>query len=228
MVLRNPVCEYIWKGRSVYFGNGSWSRGVTNVIRSIFAPSYRFNKLKRERSTGGRCMKYAKRHGRAIDNALYRWVYNPLRYRSSLKESNTLVALFKTHGWVAVSSQLVVAWRSARIATKIDLVLYDVCTNKLLVIEIKSGCSYRRVSHGVLSRIRPCVSNAPIHQHQLQVLIGKELLIRTYPKWTTENVEAILIYVASDGEIELIRESEFAVSYTSDISAVLLSTSDKI
>ena len=224
MVLGPPVCTYEWKGRSVSFGNGRWSRGLTTVIRAVFAPTYRFKKLCRTTCPGGLRLRAAKRRGRAIDEALARWVQTPTTYRSTLNEPDVLIRLFTGHGWLPVDAQLVVAWPDARLATRIDLVLYDPGRNMLVVVEMKSGCAYRRVAHGTLHNVVPITSNAPLHQHQLQALLGKELLLQTYPKWTRSAVEAVVVYVTTAYQVELVREPDFGVVYSPHVQRALLRT----
>ena len=224
MLLGPPVRLYEWKGRSVYFGHSTWSRGVTKVIRSVFAPTYRFKPLPRAQCSGGLRLRAAKRRGHAIDAALARWVAVPTTYKSALHEPAALIRLFRASGWVPVAAQLVVAWPAARLATRIDLVLYDPSRAVLLVVEIKSGCEHRRIAHGTLKHLRPALSNAPLYQHQLQALLGKELLIHTYPKWTPSSVEAVLVYVTATGQVELIREADFGLQYSPALETVLLYT----
>ena len=223
-ILGSPLCIYNWKTRSVYFGDKRWSRGVTTVIKKVFAPDYRYTKLKRGHYVVGLPKRKAKRRGHAIDQTLHRWAMGISTARTRLKEPKALIKAFEDRCWSPVCSQLVVAWPDARMATKIDLVLHDATRNKLLVVEIKSGCGYRRNSHGTLRHTLPGVSNAPLHQHQLQVLFGKELLARTYPQWERRNIECVLAYVSTDGTVELFIEEEFAVQYTPVIETILLNT----
>jgi hypothetical protein len=226
IVLGPPVHHYHWKNKlhAVVFDNGRWSRGVTSVVKHVFAQNYSFKKLRRGSCLVGLPNRLAKRRGHAVDGALSRWTLGQSIQRSRLKEPRALIALFETLGWTPVSAQLLVAWPEARIATKIDLVLQDSATQNLLVVELKTGCLYRRISHGLLSHIVPRVTNAPLYQHQLQTIIGKELLSKTYPTWPRDKIGCVLIYVSSDGGIEMIRECDFALSYTQSMSAILLKT----
>jgi hypothetical protein len=223
-VLGLPVCVYSWHTRSVYFGNKNWSRGVTTVIKKVFASTYRYTKLKRGHYSVGLPKRQAKRRGHAIDAALHKWAGGLSMAHSRLKEPYALIKTFEEHGWKPVCSQLVVAWPAARLATKIDLVLHDSINNKIIVVEIKSGCGYRRNSHGMLRHIVPKVSNAPLHQHQLQCLFGKKLLTCTYPQWTYADIECVLAYVSVDGTVELFMEADFAVHYTPCIETILMNT----
>jgi hypothetical protein len=108
--------------------------------------------------------------------------------------------------------------------------LHDELRGVLLLVEVKSGCHYRRccTKNGTLRFIRPAVSDSPLHQHQLQALIGKDLFLRTYPHWKNEegerSVEAAVVYVAASGDIELIPEPEFKVKYSPLLSEILYKT----
>jgi hypothetical protein len=225
-ILGAPAHEYVWKNRGVYFGSRTWSRGVTKTIRRIFASTYRFSQLPRRRCLrlAGLPYKQAKRRGHAIDRTLSRWASGQSLARTKIKEPGVLLEIFTVRGWKPVGSQVVVAWPEARLATRIDLVLFDSTTQRLLVVEVKSGCLYRRQSHGYLAHVQPRVTNAPLHQHQLQVVLGKELLVRTYPQWTRSQVDCVLIYVNHHLETEVVEECEFGIQYSSCIRDVLLRT----
>jgi hypothetical protein len=108
---------------------------------------------------------------------------------------------------------LVVAWREGRIATMIDLVLYDETQEEIIIVEIKSGCEYRNLSTGSkLKHLKENVTDAPVHQHQLQVVLGKELFRRTYPE-CKKQVRALLVYVSKEGDLDVIEEEDFQVHY---------------
>jgi hypothetical protein len=228
MILGDPVDVYLFKSRSVYFGHKRWSRGVTKVIQKVFCPSFVFKKIKRGSYVPGLTKRKAKKRGHLVDQIIENWVLGkPTRCR--ILEPRSIINIMEELEWVPIASQLVVAWPEARLATKIDLVVYCETTNKIIVVEIKTGCGYRRCStpNGFLHHLRPKVSNAPIHQHQLQIILGKELLARTYPNWSRNNIEAVLIYVSTDGELELIREHEFSFTYSTIVENILLNTAAK-
>lgn len=224
-VLGHAICTYIFKNRSVYFGNKRWSRGVTTVIQKVFCPSFSFKQIKQSTYVPGLPKRRAIRRGHLVDRTLDRWVHNkPLRCR--VPEPRLLVQTFLDMGWLSIASQLPVAWSDARLATKIDLVLYEPSTMTILVVEVKTGYGYRRcpTKNGYLRYIHPRVNNSPLHQHQLQALIGKELFSRTYTTCTRDKIESVLIYISSACEIEMIREQDFSVKYTTDIDNILLRT----
>jgi hypothetical protein len=218
-----PIKNYIFKNRSVYFGNKMWSRGVTTTIRKVFAPSYAFSKLKRGKYTRGLKKRDAIRRGHAIDHTLQCWSDGRYSKRFRLVEPKAIIKYFEQRCWNPLASQLVVAWPSGRIATKLDLVLHDTERDQILIVEIKSGCGYRTLSNDVMRHIRPNVSNSALHQHQLQTLLGKYLFQKTYPDCTL-HVRSILLYVALDGDIDMIQESDFGIVYSKSIDNVILRT----
>lgn len=225
-VLGTPATLYVWKTRSVYFGAKRWSRGVTRTIRRLFVPDYQFRKLKRVRGSTGLPKRKAKRRGHAIDRTLEQWSNGQSIGRCRIKEPRALISAFTELGWKPIGSQVVVAWPAARIATRLDLVLFDAERHKVIVVEIKSGCLYRRESHARMRHVRPPVSNAPINQHQLQTLLGRELFIRTYPHWDTSDVDCVLVYVTPDCSVEMVHGNEFDVTYDTRLDALLLNTAD--
>jgi hypothetical protein len=221
-----PIKDFQFKNRSVYFGNKSWSRGVTTVIKNVFATAYTYNKLRmRHVCPKGLRKRRAVRRGHIIDNTIDRWV-NGLSLKCRVKEPRMLIQLFESLAWKPIASQLVVAYPEARIATKIDIVLYDTRRDTLLIVEVKSGCHYRRCTtkDGTLQHIRPIVNDSPLHQHQLQSLIGKLLFLKTYPHWSALSVESVVVYVSTSGDTELLMESDFDVQYSSVIEKVILRT----
>lgn len=224
-VLGTPVSRYVWKTRSVYFGAKRWSRGVTTLIHRLFVPDYQFRKLRRVREGTGLPKHLAKRRGHTIDRTMQRWTNSQSIGRCRIKEPRALISTFGDLGWVPIGSQVVVAWPAARLATRLDLVMLDVARHKVIVVEIKSGCLYRRESHGRMHHVRPHVSNAPINQHQLQTLLGRELFLRTYPQWDPCDVECALVYVTPDCTIEMIYGNDFEVTYDNTrLDALLLNT----
>lgn len=224
--LGDPILPYTFSKRSVYFGNRRWSRGVTTVIKKLFASSYTYQKLTmKHMCSRGLRQKQAKRRGQLIDTVVGKWV-NGHRIKCRTQEPTALIHYFERNHWKPVSSQLVVAYPTARLATKIDVVLYDTVHDTLLIVEVKSGYHYRKCStlNGTLKFVRPIVSNCPLHQHQLQALLGKWLFLETYPQWTNRKVEAVVVYVSSDGECEVYMERYFTVLFSDTIKNVLINT----
>lgn len=221
-----PVRTYVFNRRSVYFGEKKWSRGVTTVIKKIFASSYTYKKLRMKHVCAkGLKKNHAKRRGMLVDSIIEKWVSGQT-IKCRIYEPRMLIRKFESMSWIPVASQLVVAYETARLATKIDLILYDELENILRIIEVKTGYHYRRCStkNGTLMHIRPVVDNSPLHQHQLQALIGKWLFLKTYPQWENKSVESVVVYVSTEGQIEMITEQDFQVKFSTIVENVLIRT----
>lgn len=224
--LGKPIKTYEFKRRSVYFGGKKWSRGVTTVIKQLFAPSYKFNKLQMKHvCEKGLRKRHAKRRGVLVDDIIGKWV-SGYHVKCRIQEPRMLIKHFELMKWLPVSSQLVVACQEARLATKVDIVLYDSPNDILRIVEVKTGYHYRRCStrDGILRHVRPTVNNSPLHQHQLQALIGKWLFLKTYPQWVNKHVESVVVYVSNDGCIELLLEQNFQVKFSKCVEDVLMRT----
>ena len=220
----NPLNNYVFKSRSVYFGNKCWSRGVTTTIKKIFSPTYKFSKLKRNSKYTKGLMKHkAIRRGHAIDHTLQMWTEGRYTKRFKLIEPKAIIRIFEDRCWLPLASQLVVAWPTGRIATKLDLVLHDTKQNHILIVEIKSGCGYRNLHNDNMIHISPIINNCALHQHQLQTLIGTQLFKKTYPDCTIP-IRSILVYVSLRGEVDIIEESDFKTTYSKTIENVILRT----
>ena len=222
-----PVETFCFNKRAVYFGQRRWSRGVTTVIKKIFAPSYKYCRLPRRDSRKvctGLPFRKARRRGILVDSILEKWALGH-KTRCRILEPRAIIRLFESRHWSPLASQLVVGWREGRIATMIDLVLHDENMDQVLIVEIKTGCEYRNVSTGsCLTNLgSTTITDSPLHQHQLQALLGKELFRRTYPN-CTKNVQSILVYVSKDGLLEVLEEKQFTVVYSEHISQAILRT----
>jgi hypothetical protein len=222
----DPQEVFHFNKRAVYFGQKKWSRGVTTVIKKVFAPSYVYRRLQRSKDIvkTGLPFRKARRRGKLVDEVLGKWVRGG-KTRCRILEARALIELFESRRWLPLASQLVVGWREGRIATMIDVVLHDEVTDQILIVEIKSGCEYRHVSTGSCMKCLQSsdVPDSPLHQHQLQTLLGKELFNRTY-KECTKSVRGVLIYVGKDGSLEIVEESQFRVLYTDHVAQAIIRT----
>ena len=214
MVLGDPIADYT---RPLHFRG---RRGVTVVIRRVFARSFRFAKLQGPRPRRCLSRRGARSAGKRLDALVTRWASGRALGRVT-PGMRALMRACSDRGWVPVGAQVPVVWPAARLATCIDLVLHDAARDRLVVVEVKSGCAYRHLHHGYLSHIRPRVTNSPLHQHQLLTVLGKELLARTYPHWARSSIDMALVYVADDGTIDLITGDRFGVAFTPEIAAAL-------
>jgi len=220
-ILGPPSNAFKWMRRYVRFNNGRCSRGVTKIIRRIFASNYRFKQLNRT-TFGSMSRRVSKRFGTRVDTAIDHWVRG-LRVKE--QHVRSMVKQLEQWSWRPVTSQLVVARPLWRLATRIDLIVLDTLHDVLLLIEVKTGCPYRHESNGKMMRfIRPQIYNSMLHQHQLQAVLSAALFSYTYPNCTYA-VEPALLYMNHDGSLDLFRESQFQVHFNESIEQVLIGTS---
>ena len=148
VVLGNPITKYRLSGRSFMDENtGIIARGITKVIKQIFVPRYSFRRLQNKPPSSGLSRKLAKRNGVRIDRELENWAKNPTLFKSSDNKVNTCLSKLGKLG-SPIASQLVVGLPHARVATAIDLMLYNDTSRVIFVVEVKTGCNYRHCDSG--------------------------------------------------------------------------------
>jgi hypothetical protein len=152
-------------------------RGITKVIKKVFAPSYTYAKLKcKPLNIGGFKFGVARRRGKALDKAL--------SSTSRLPEAVAIKQALLARGWTTIHTQLPVAMPLYRIGTCIDMLCQD-SQGHYIVIETKLGCKYRDATTG--NYMKHCLTpdNKPVkettrHMHELQCLLGRDMFIETY------------------------------------------------
>ena len=219
---------YIFNNRAVRFPGIGPSRGVSKVIKHVFARTYKHAKItnRPKPNVGGLKLRQACSRGKSVDSGLTKFYTHGTRSR--LVEVNTLIKVFESLGLECVETQSVVAWPEARLATQLDLLMFNKTTKRLVVVEVKCGSVARRcaTATGTLLTM-PQINDCLLHQHQLQTLLGRYLLAKTYPKVIENNVEMLLVYVQPDGSTEVFKNVDFTVrTMTDGIIAALLSTTD--
>ena len=101
--------------------------------------------------------------------------------------------------------------------------LYDTVQNRILIVEIKSGYGYRELYNGNMLHITPSVNNCAFHQHQLQTIIGTQLFKKTYTKCKL-SIVPVLVYVTLQGDVRVVEESDFKITYSKAIEHIILRT----
>lgn len=219
-----PACK-----RSMVFAQTKQrSKGVHKVIKTVFFPAYKYDKLRGSRTHGTLKYKSARSRGKTIDRQLGKCVGQqstkpPLR---AMNETKLILDFIKSKGYYIESSQQPVGFAPWRLATSLDLVLRPLNptaeTNEdhRVVVEVKRGCLYRSctVPNATSQRLEPSVSVSPLHMHQLQAVIGTELLRRTDPSLP---IKSLLLYV---DETELEAIEDFAVKFSATTETALLAT----
>lgn len=193
------------------------AKGITKFITKKFAPTYKYNKLqKRPKNVGGLSKRQARNRGKLVDRQLTRYIHSKKTTAYFCTPTNNLLAFFRDNHITLTHSQFTVGYSKWRLATLVDLVA-KTSSGKTLLIEVKTGCHYRRcTTGGYLKHITPQTSDSKVHQHQLQILMCKRLFIKNFP--CLPPPDTLLIYTTEqDGVVEAIYEKDFHVSLDDDV-----------
>lgn len=171
--------------------NGRAVSGVHPTIHSLFYPNYSFLQARARAQhnvpVGQRHRYYGMRAGTSLDNTLDKSVALFVRTgtKPDILRINGLLKYFwvmcDKKQWVPVASQLTVGCATLRCATRIDVVCKDTHGNTVL-LEIKRGYSYLNEASHMMNAPFTDRNNCPKNQHQLQLLLNRELYRRTYPQ----------------------------------------------
>lgn len=205
------------------------SKGVTKVLTHVFFPAYCVQHLRGPvvPNIGGLRLRAARQRGRLLDRQLATMAGDTLLLRPpprACKETKLILAFVRERGYYIEHAQHTVGYAPWRLATDLDLVLRKLDGTHRIVVEVKSGCLYRRrIVPGVTSRyLEPTVSVSPLHVHQLQALIGKRLLALC--DTTIEVGGAWLLYVDLVHGVEGIEEKDFGVRWSTGTERALEET----
>ena len=214
-----------FKHRRLYGDDGRVLRGLSKVVRKVFAPNYKFSRLRgRPRAVSSLTFRAARRRGLCVDRALGRWADGSAVRTSRLVEVKTLLALFAARQYRPLSSQTLVSWPAARLGTKLDLVLLDTTTNRTVVVEVKTGCHYRHCAVATLIGTKD-VSDCALHQHQLQAQMGAWMFCRGWQQAVT--ADAMLVYVDAQGRCDVYDQSQFAPVVTEQTLRLFVESAKK-
>lgn len=195
-----------WSGRGVTFTkSGLRSKGIHKTIKNIFAPFYNYKNLKNKPTNiGGLNLRQAKKKGKLIDRQL-----SSSNKTSLCKETKALLAKLKELNLSIIETQYTVANEETRLATQIDMIVKHKETSVIYLIETKYSCAYRNCFIENLQFQTTKVNDSLLHQHQLQILIGRWL-------YNALNVGVLLIYINTDLSIDIITEDQFEAKLTID------------
>jgi len=172
--------------------------GITNLIPKVFAPSWKFKKLKQiPRNTGGLKKRAAKIRGKRLDKELK----NNVTKNICPETKNVRILLDSME--LDIEATQVLAQRKD-LKTFLDMIVIHRETHKKFIVELKRGCKYRRcaTSDGKLLHQTSNLTDCLLYQHQLQTLIGRWLAGHEY------DYGVLLIYV-NEEEIEMFQECDF-------------------
>lgn len=213
--------------------NGRKLRGLTKALESTIWSSgtlptvAKYGKVARAgwRGKGG-----GRRRGIAVDSQLSRAV-NAGKSRPQ-KGQYTLVkialAMLADNGLEPVACQRAVCSERARLGTAIDILAYEKLTSRLVVVELKCGCSGAKTAAATKNG-RPCTMSAPLgatpdtmlNRHLTQLACTRALFVReqaAMAKMQAIGIESYvggaLLYV-NDEESELYTLSPWWISRSS-------------
>jgi hypothetical protein len=118
----------------------------------------------------------------------------------SSKEAKTVLHELNAQGYKILASQHHVCDKSLQLFTHIDLLL-EHKDGKRVVAEVKTGCLYRRCSTPqgkFLYQPDSSLGDCPLHQHQMQALLGRHLYLCTHPEFK-DSCGVLLLYVDDHG-----------------------------
>jgi hypothetical protein len=199
------------------------SKGLTKTIQTVFFPEYKYDKLRGQRKKGTLTFKSARQRGKTIDNQLSKCIGQDLKIPPYMAhETKLLLNFIRSKGFYIEKSQQAVGFAPWRLATSLDLVLRPCSSinDHRIVVEVKRGCLYRRcnIPGKTSQHLQPNVTVSPLHMHQLQVIIGAELLRRTD---STLPIKSWLLYV-DETELEIV--DKFEITFSDTIDTALLVT----
>lgn len=133
-------CTFVYDESGRYYRRGV---GITKLIKKWFFHNKWSLQSCSGSSGGGADL------GRRIDKEMQVWTNAVVKGSKQIdkkvakfcQQSKLLIAEFKKRGWTPVSAQRLVGCYSSGLSTRCDLVLRDMVTSELVLIEIKSGYS---------------------------------------------------------------------------------------
>ena len=185
--------------------------GITKLINSVFAPSWKYKLLKNiPKNVGGLKKRAAKNRGKKIDSELIAFhISNKITNKMTL-ETKLILETFKKMNLIILDTQVMA--KNNNLKTFIDLIVQDTLTLKKYVVEIKRGCAYRECTtkNGILlHQNKSTISNCLLHQHQLQALIGRWLL-----KSQSESDYGLFLIYVDEQDILVYDETMFVANLT--------------
>lgn len=127
------------------------------------------------------------RRGRAVDAQVSREINSgkPKPKSGHFSLTKLVFAALAEHGLEPVVAQRVVCNEALRVGTAADVICYEAETRRLVVVELKCGCSGDKLAAAVDKRGREMRMQVPkgasdcvLHRHMLQLACTRELLLR--------------------------------------------------
>jgi len=177
------------------------------------------------------------RRGRAVDAQVSREINTgkPKPKAGQYSLTKLVFAALAEHGLEPVVAQRVVCNETLRVGTAADMLCYEAQTRRLVVVELKCGCSGDKMAAAVDKRGRALRMQRPIksasdcvlHRHMLQLACTRELLLREratlkrlLPLGLDPYVDGALLYV-DDQNTQLYKLQDYWCKRASKVLAAL-------
>lgn len=135
------------------------------------------------------CETYGEDHGILVHSQIEMFLHNNFTLESEPDYIDPctlrIIRILYKRNWLPICSELAIFDETLKVATSIDLLVFDVEEQKLYLIELKTG--YECENYGPLQKdeglenpILKNVKNCPYNRHALQVLYMKMIVQRKY------------------------------------------------
>ncbi len=135
------------------------------------------------------CELYGKDHGLLVHSQIELFIENNFILLNAPnyidKCTERILNVFEEMNWLPICSEFMIFDEDLKVATSIDVLVFDTKNQKLILIELKTG--YECENYGPLpndeyfhGKVMKCVKNCPYNRHAIQVLYMKLILEKKY------------------------------------------------
>ena len=189
------------------YGKYNWvGRGITDKIKQTFFPDdWDLYKVAGRNGNGTE-------GGKRVDQELGEWTRlvqlesKPSTIRAHMEKWSPstlkIIDLFRQKKWIPVDTQVVVGCTVSRIATAIDIVARHFETNRLILIELKTGYDGTFVEYNGHSMLAPFshLAATPRHFAWLQLTWSWMLWATTFPRRRVRHSDVMVLHVVEGRE----------------------------
>lgn len=205
----SAVC--VWGGgrRTVKNSQGQYMPGITKILKRYFYPKYSWKKATngplitnftkedtKQQQRPKRGKKRRRRHGAINGKIVDRQVICANVLRGDLPETKQFKAYLRDHNLVVITNQFPVCNEELNLCTCVDVLAFHPVSKKYFLLELKTGYRENRFRHtGFMKPPYQTLTDCPLHQHYLQLLLSSLLFKHNFP---CKNYECRLIYASSE------------------------------
>jgi hypothetical protein len=182
--------------------------GLTKKLKRVFYPEIEENPMKKNKQNSAQrkhayykaskqersCPKYGKDHGKQVHQELELYT-NMLSCGKKIKDFTKsvpipdpctirIITMCARKGWYPLVAEQMIWDEDMRVATAIDMIVTDVTTGKLILLELKTGYEGEEYgphpSDGKFPEPLNDITNCPMFRHMLQVTSMLSILYRKY------------------------------------------------